>query len=81
MAIPREPVVELQRRFERYGTVVLDRLREARAGNGQIDFSDLHQWVAAGGAGRIASPDGRVVGASRRLRIGKAPRNGAFPSG
>ena len=46
MAIPREPVVELQRRFGRHGTVVLDRLREARAENGQIDSSDIDAVAA-----------------------------------
>ena len=59
MAIPREPVVELQRRFGRHGTVVLDRLREALAENGQIDSSDIDAVAA-----ELGLPRAHVYGAA-----------------
>ena len=59
MAIPREPVVEMQRRFGRPGTGVLDRLRQARAASGQLTPESIDAVAA-----ELGLPRAHVYGAA-----------------
>ena len=59
MAIPREPVVEMQRRFGRPGTRVLDRLRQARLASGQLTPESIDAVAA-----ELGLPRAHVYGAA-----------------
>jgi NADH:ubiquinone oxidoreductase subunit F (NADH-binding)/NADH:ubiquinone oxidoreductase subunit E len=52
MAQPREPVVELERRYGRRGTDVLEQLRDARRNRGQITGADVDAVAAQVGIPR-----------------------------